>query len=406
MSPPLAYAKGIHTPKPLIGLAELMSRVFKGENLVLTGKSLLARSHQDDPEALLDLSVLLQLQHQKETGLALQKEALKQQQVFSLNPDKNGQKIKLLAIYTSGDLMTNTPLEFIAQGADFSLQMLYVASDLPVVTQIPEHDIAIIALSELDRNLEALALIEQLLPALKNPILNSPSQIRALARDRISQTLQGLDAIEIPATSRLSKHKLLGIKTQNKALKFPLIIRPIDSHAGIDLAKIENFAQLDSYLSNSADSDYFVAPFIDYKNPHGEYQKYRIMLVNGQPFIAHMAISDHWMIHYLNAGMLDCATKRFSEAQAMGSFDHNFAAKHQRAFAQLTQAVGLDYFGIDCAETQDGKLLIFEACASLNIHAMDCEKIFPYKKPQMQKIFDAFQQMLIDKISSASAVSA
>ena len=260
MSPPLVAEKGSHHSTPLIGLAELMTRVFKGENLTVTGKDLLARSHQNDPHALLDLSILLQLQHQKVTALALQNEALQQQQIFSLTSDKIDNPIKLLAIYTSGDLMTNTPLEFVAEGAGFSLQMLYIAKDLPVITQIPEHDIAIIALSELDRNLEALALVEQLLPRLNQPILNMPAKIKGLARDQISQTLQNLDGIEIPPTNRQSRQQLLSENTWC----FPLIIRPIDSHAGVDLAKIEDAQQLQSYFSHCAATQFFTAPFVDY----------------------------------------------------------------------------------------------------------------------------------------------
>jgi len=403
MSPPFALATGVTTSQPLIGLAELMSRVFKGENLSFIGQELLARSHLGNAEALLDLSVLLQLQHKREVGLALQQEALTQQQTFELT-DSSASPLKLLAIYTSGDLMTNTPLEFLAQGAGFSLQMLYVAEDLPRIQAIPEHDIAIIGVSELDRNSNALALIEEILPQLNSPILNTPTNIKALTRDKISHTLASCDAIEMPLTLRYTRAQLCShylLNTDNdcatKKLDFPLIIRPVDSHAGNDLEKISNPSQLSSYLKTNSYEHFFVAKFIDYKDSSDQYKKYRVMFIDQKPFIAHMAISDHWMIHYLNAGMLDSAAKRFIEAQVMGSFDNEFAIKHKRAFEQLNQAVGLEYFGIDCAETKEGKLLVFEACASLNIHAMDCEKTFPYKKPQMQKIFDAFLQMLMKR---------
>jgi hypothetical protein len=406
MSPPFALATGVATSQPLIGLAELMSRVFKGENLSFIGQELLARSHLGNAEALLDLSVLLQLQHKKEVGLALQQEALTQQQTFELT-DSSASPLRLLAIYTSGDLMTNTPLEFLSQGAGFSLQMLYVAEDLPRIQAIPEHDIAIVGVSELDRNSNALALIEDILPLLHCPILNTPAQIKALARDKISHTLAGSDTIEMPLTLRYTRAQLCssaplstGPNSTASNMDFPVIIRPIDSHAGNNLEKIDNPSQLTNYLTTNTCTHFFVAKFVDYKNSDGQYKKYRVMFIDQQPYVAHMAISDHWLIHYLNAGMVDSAAKRFIEAQVMGSFDNDFAIKHKRAFEQLNQAVGLEYFGIDCAETKEGKLLVFEACASLNIHAMDCEKTFPYKKPQMQKIFDAFLQMLVKRCTT------
>jgi hypothetical protein len=39
-------------------------------------------------------------------------------------------------------------------------------------------------------------------------------------------------------------------------------------------------------------------------------------------------------------------------------------------------------------------MLIFEADIAMLVHDMDKPEIFPYKRPQMRKVFDAFQQML------------
>ena len=60
----------------------------------------------------------------------------------------------------------------------------------------------------------------------------------------------------------------------------------------------------------------------------------------------------------------------------------------------LAERVGLDYFGIDCGETPEGELLIFEADVAMIVHAMDPPDLFPYKRPQMRKVFDAFRAML------------
>ncbi len=387
----------------LLGLARLMTAVFKGEDISPTASELLAKAQLDDSNALLDLSVVLQLQGNKETALAIQQEALSQQQVFCLQPDNKTSTIKLLVIYTHGDLMTNTPVEFLAQGGGFELQILYIADHLPLPSSLPEHDIAMVAISELDRNLNCLPRVEQFINTLNVPVLNQPASIARLSRDTVSRRLQGLAGIEMPLTVRASYQQLVDYpfsqlqEALNAKTTFPIIIRPIDSHAGKQLAKVNNQAELDEYLRHNPNDAYFIAPFVDYSNDEGMFKKYRIMVIQGKPYIAHMAISEHWMIHYLNAGMIENAEKRFAEAQEMGRFEQGFAIKHQQAFSTLAEHIGLDYFGIDCAQTQQGELLIFEACASLNVHSMDCEKTFPYKKVQMQKLFDAFEQMLQDR---------
>jgi uncharacterized Rmd1/YagE family protein len=60
----------------------------------------------------------------------------------------------------------------------------------------------------------------------------------------------------------------------------------------------------------------------------------------------------------------------------------------------MHQRIGLDYFAIDAAETPDGRLLLFEADVAMIVHAMDEPDLFPYKGPQMKKLFAAFQALL------------
>ena len=76
-------------------------------------------------------------------------------------------------------------------------------------------------------------------------------------------------------------------------------------------------------------------------------------------------------------------------------FLERFAARHRGALSELAARVALDYFTIDCAETKQGELLVFEADNTSIVHNMDRPEIFPYKPPQMRMIFDAFAAMLV-----------
>jgi hypothetical protein len=123
------------------------------------------------------------------------------------------------------------------------------------------------------------------------------------------------------------------------------------------------------------------------------------VLIDRVPFLCHMALSDQWKIHYVNVGMDEDASKRAQEALAMETFDHDFARRHAAAFENLCERIGLDYFGIDCSELPDGRLLLFEAETAMVIHDMDSPTLYPYKKSQMAKVFAAFRA-LIDRVSS------
>ncbi|MEO7007832.1 MAG: RimK family alpha-L-glutamate ligase, partial [Caldimonas sp.] len=127
--------------------------------------------------------------------------------------------------------------------------------------------------------------------------------------------------------------------------------------------------------------------------------KYRIVLIDGVAYAGHMGISTHWMIHYLNAGMSDSAAKRAEEEAFMRNFETDFARRHGDALQVVSKRVGLDYLVIDCAETAVGELLIFEVDGGAVVHSMDPAGLFPYKRPQMEKLFAAFRAMLVRAIT-------
>jgi hypothetical protein len=117
-------------------------------------------------------------------------------------------------------------------------------------------------------------------------------------------------------------------------------------------------------------------------------------MIDGRPWVCHMGISDTWMVHYPYPEMLAHAARRAEEAGFMASFDSAFAVRHGAALRSVSHLTGLDYVGFDCAETADGRLLIFEIATGMVVHDMDDPQSFPYKGPQMRRVFDAFQAML------------
>ena len=123
------------------------------------------------------------------------------------------------------------------------------------------------------------------------------------------------------------------------------------------------------------------------------FRKFRVALVDGKPYASHMGVSSNWMIHYVNAGMYEDAQKREEEKAFMEHFD-DFALRHRAALDAIYQRTRLDYVCIDCAETQDGQLLIFEVDHTMVVHAMDPEHLFPYKQFHMQKVKNAFRDYL------------
>lgn len=385
---------------PLIGLAKLMRMAFSGEDLAPLGAQLIARAETDSSaNTLMDLSTVLQLRGNRDLALLMQADAIGSQQVYT-PPTACGQvAIRVCAIMSAGDLMANTPLEFLLEDSDVALNLVYVTKNRPLPAQLPAHDVLFIAIAQSDDNMPLLKQLEGIVASWPQPVLNQPARIALLSRDRACELLQSIPGVMMPVTVRADRQILEQIVNQpedgDNPIDYPIIVRPVDSHAGHGLDKITDAEALNAYLQTHADSAFYVSRFIDYRGHDGLFRKYRIVLIAGRPFICHLGISEHWMIHYLNAGMTESAEKRAEEAHVMADFDSGFAIKHADAFRGIHERVGLDYLGIDCGETPGGELLIFEVDSCMIVHALDPVELFPYKPPQMRKVFAAFRQMLL-----------
>lgn len=107
------------------------------------------------------------------------------------------------------------------------------------------------------------------------------------------------------------------------------------------------------------------------------------------------------MVHYFNADMTASVAKRNEEQQFFIGFERDFAAKHKQSLARINELMGLDFVGIDCAETSNGMLLIFEVDNAAIVHSLDDPTVFPYKAPYMRKVFASFREMLLARAHPA-----
>ena len=386
-----------------IGLPTLAKMAFDGLDLAPMWNELVLRLDvaPDDAAALMDLSTIAHLQGRPRDRLALQSEALRLQRVYRQPAAFDGpQPLRLLAFMAAGDFMANIPVEFLLQGSDVSLDMVYVLPGMPL-PDIPDHDVALVAVAESDENQPVLREISRLTRLWPRPVVNAADRIARLTRAGTWELLRDAPCVVIPINVRISRDDLARIQSGDVAIAsvldaggFPVIVRPVDSHAGRGLVKLDSAAETAAYLAMWPDRAFHIAPFIDYRSPDGRFRKYRIALIDRRPYACHMAISDHWMIHYLNADMHDDAEKRAEEARFMQRFDDDFSVRHAVALGAIAERAALDYLPIDCGETRNGKLLVFESGTNMIVHAMDSADLYPYKKPQMDKVFGAFRRML------------
>jgi hypothetical protein len=350
----------------------------------------------------LDLSLIAQLLGDKPTGMAIQAEVLAFHRLFRSPCSAEKPTLRLLALAAAMDMGGNTPIEFLLENSGIELLTLYVVAGVELPVPLPDHDVAIVIASDSDQCREALRKIDRAAARWPRPLLNPPRLVGHLDRDKLHRLLSDIEGLDIPVTASATRAQLSVLAQPNAELadpavdlRFPIIVRPMGSHAGVGLARIDDHAAIGGYLAERPEQEFFVSRFVDYAGDDGLFRKYRIVVVDGRPYACHMAIADRWDIWYLNAGMAFSESKRAEEENFMRTFDQAFAARHQHALAAMIERIGLDYFTVDCAENKRGELLIFEADNTAVVHNMDSPELFPYKAPRMRRVFEAFAAMLV-----------
>jgi hypothetical protein len=386
-----------------IGVARLAKMAAGGTDLRPLWQALIAKLIDGTAEAGegLDLSLIAQLLGDKQAGLAIQHEILASHQLFRSPCSVTRPRVRVLALAAATDMGGNTPIEFLLEGSGIELTTLYVIPEVELPAPLPDHDIAIVIASDSEECRDALRKIDRAASRWPRPLLNPPHLVCNLDRDKLHHLLGGIDGLEIPATTGVARERLSEISHSSLApgdiaadLAFPVIARPRGSHAGVGLVKIDDRAAMERYLEARQEQEFFLSRFVDYSGEDGLFRKCRIVFIDSRPYACHMAIADRWDIWYLNAGMSQSASKRLEEETFMRTFDLGFARRHATALAGIAERIALDYFIVDCAETKNGSLLVFEADNTAVVHDMDPPGVFPYKPPQMRRIFDAFAAMI------------
>ncbi len=333
-----------------MGLAVLLRAATAGKDLTPLGQSLLERiTQRDDPYALLDLSLVLQLKYEKDAAIAVLTHAIQMCRHYRLkDAPATGRPLRVLVLKAAGDLMVNTPIECLLENADLQLDVLYVDAQSHDL-DLPEHDVIFVAPCASDETAAVLEQIASLVKRTDRPVLNRPDRIALTTRDEAYALLGNVPGIAMAHTVRLSRERVAeaarGVLDLSRMVDahYPFIIRPRGSHAGQGLARVADSRELSDYLGASDAGEFYVAPFIDYRSTDGLFRKYRIVIIDGQPFVCHMGVSTGWIVHYPYPEMLAHAERRQEEADVMESFDAGFAVRHGVALRMIAQLTGLDY---------------------------------------------------------------
>ena len=347
----------------------------------------------DEANRFMRMFYLFQGTQQEAFSLELQKKALSIRQIFKINLNNEQEGLRVLAVMAPGDMMQNLPLDYLLERQGIELTLMFLLPNEALPDQYPEHDVTVFALGQSSANAPIIEKLIALMPHWPKPYVNHPKYIECCARDKTFELLGGIKGLLMAQQSRQKKSKMVGVA-------FPCTIRPVDSHAGEKFEKLWDQNSLDDYLSRSDDEEFYVSTYLDYQSPDGMFRKFRVALIQGVPYVSHLAISSNWVVSYLSAEMYKSQDKRREEAQFMRDFRIQIAQTFKDQFEAVYRKIPFDYLVLDCAVSKSGQLIVFEVDNSAWVHNTDAQELFPYKNEHMVKLMADFSKMLHSKTVS------
>jgi hypothetical protein len=267
--------------------------------------------------------------------------------------------------------------------------------------KIGRPDLVINLICDADANQQALLEADSLVKQLGKPVINHPEKVMKTGRQSISQIASDINGLVTPHVVIVRPRRLKEIEDlwRSGAIPADFLIRPLtgESHGGKGLLRVASEAELGALEQYAFDGGAFsITPFVDYRSEDGYYRKYRLIFINGEAYPRHLLINSHWMIHastrlssMTSREDLQAEEQRFvtSPRDVMGQVA--WAALHE-----LARRTKLNFVGMDFSLMPDGRSLLFECNAGMNVLDRVSSNGFAYLMPVIDRIETALANMV------------
>jgi Tfp pilus assembly protein PilF/glutathione synthase/RimK-type ligase-like ATP-grasp enzyme len=305
-------------------------------------------------------------------------------------------KVLLLLATTTGNVPTHRFL------TNLLFERILVATEFyePGMA-LPLHHLVFNAVGEADTSEQALAGATAVLANTRKPVINPPSAVQGTSRRAIAERLAAVPGVVTARTEEMARERLLApdaaTMLAENGFVFPLLLRTPGFHGGKHFVRVETSADLAGAVEELPGDELLVIEYLDARGADGKSRKYRVMLIDGQLYPLHLAISNDWKIHYFSADMAESTENRAEDQAFLRDMPGVLGEAAVGALKQVQELLGLDYGGIDFGLNARGEVLIFEANSTMTVVVPDRDPRWDYRRPVVQGIYEALLRMLIQR---------
>jgi len=262
---------------------------------------------------------------------------------------------------------------------------------------LPPHQVVFNAIGDADLAAPALAAAQSLLALTAAPVINPPAAVLATGRADHAR-LSRLPGVVTPATVTLPRELLSSLEAAatvaRHGFRFPLLLRTPGFHTGRHFLRVEAPESLPAAVAQLPGKELTVIEFLNARGAGGKVRKYRVMMIDGELYPLHVAISSDWKIHYFTAEMAESVDHRAEDAEFLENMPGVLGLRAMEALAHIQATLGLDYAGIDFGLSDTRDLLLFEANATMVVNPPEPDERWAYRRPAVERIFAAVRRML------------
>jgi hypothetical protein len=263
---------------------------------------------------------------------------------------------------------------------------------------LPPVDVVFNAISDADRAGAALAAVERLMTQTTRPLINAPARVLATARAAGAAQLAALEGVVAPRIATVPLAALRDAPAESVAqhgFAFPLLVRAPGFHTGQHFVRVESAAGVAAAIAAFPGDDALLIEYVDLREHDGRVRKYRVMMIGGTLYPLHVAVSREWKVHYFSADMASDAANRAEDERFLTAPESAIGAQAWGVLGRICDALGLEYAGIDFGIDRAGRVVAFEANATMIVLPPGPDTIWDYRRAPVARIVDAVRALLL-----------
>jgi hypothetical protein len=281
------------------------------------------------------------------------------------------------------------------------LVTVIVAEFCDPAAPLPPHRLMINAIGDADLCKPALQAAMKLAARTRAPVLNHPAAVLETGRIANASRLRHVPGVITPAMTSLPRAILAeadALETlASLGFACPFLLRTPGFHNGQNFFKIENAGGLKAALEKLPGREFTVMQFLDGRSADGKIRKYRAMMIGGEIFPLHAAISHDWKVHYVTAEMGGRPEHLAEDEAFLNAMPEVLGPCAMTALEGIRDGLGLDYAGVDFSVNESGQVLLFEANATMVVIAPEPDEQWAYRRAPVERVLNAIRKLLADK---------